>query len=307
MKNKLIIIITIILLYQIIINKPLIALTINNSIITWKKDLLPSIFPFFIISDILIEYHITNYIPNKIKKIFSYLFNTNYETITIFFLSTISGFPNNARLIKTIYQNKKITYKEANQALIFTHFSNPLFIISTVGISFLHSKKYAYIILISHILGNIILALITRKKYNYNKYQHKENEYKNQNFSKILIKSIKSSLDTSLLILGTITTFLIISELLLNIININPYPKAILKGILEITMGIKSLSLLNIKDIYKVVITTMLISFGGISVHLQVLSQITEIKLSYNIFLISRIFHSIISGIISFIIYMIII
>ena len=81
------------------------------------------------------------------------------------------------------------------------------------------------------------------------------------------------------------------------------YEGVILKGILEITMGLKSLSMINISDIYKVVISSMFLSFGGLSIHLQVISQIVDIDIKYFNFLIARIYHSIISGLISYILF----
>ena len=79
-------------------------------------------------------------------------------------------------------------------------------------------------------------------------------------------------------------------------LNISFYHTTILKGILEITMGLQSLSLLSISDCYKVVIATMMISFGGLSVHLQVLSQLVDTDISYQTFFIARVFHALLSG-----------
>ncbi len=122
-----------------------------------------------------------------------------------------------------------------------------------------------------------------------------------------MINAIKNSIDTLLTILGTLACFLIISSIIINKLNLNNYTSAILKGILEITMGIKSLSSLNIPNIYITVITSMFLSFGGLSIHMQVLSFLIDTKISYKEFLIARIYHSILSGIISYILYIIII
>ena len=305
-KNLIIIIIMLYLLLQILMNKTLVFNTISYSLNIWVNNLLPSMFPFFIISDILISYHITNYIPKYIKKTFRKLFHTKDNIITIFFLSSISGFPSNAKVIKTMYHQNEITKEEATHALIFTHFSNPLFILSTVAVLFLHQEKYGYIILISHYLGNIILGIITRNQISLSNHNYIKKQEKSQNFSTILINSIKNSIDTLLLILGTLTTFLIASSLLINKINTTPYNETLIKGTLEITMGLKQLSTLSIPDIYKVTISTIFLSFGGLSVHLQVLSQITDTDISYHPFFIARIFHAIISGLISFIVFKII-
>ena len=61
--------------------------------------------------------------------------------ITILILSIISGFPSNARNTRTLYDKGLITLDEANHILIFSHFSNPLFILTTISILSLLSFK----------------------------------------------------------------------------------------------------------------------------------------------------------------------
>jgi len=311
MKNKifnLIIIISfIILLFTILINKQLTFETIQYSLNIWVNTLIPSMFPFFIISDILINYNLINYIPKFIKKFFSSLFNISPISTTCFLLSLISGFPASARNIKNYLNKGLLTIEEANHILLFTHFSNPMFILSTIAIFFLNNELYGYIILISHYLGNFIIGILLKNKSTITTKNYTENYNICQNFSKTLITSIKSSIDTLLLILGTLTSFLIISSFIINLLNLPPYPSTIIKGILEMTMGLKSLSLLNINDIYKIVISTMFISFGGLSVHLQIISQITDTNINYHNFFLARIYHALISGILSYLITIIII
>ena len=310
MKNKIINIIVIIscliILIEIFLNKILIFNTISYSLNIWITSIMPSLFPLFILSDILINYNITNYIPKAIKKIFTKLFNVSDSIITIFFLSILSGFPSSARNIRMMYDKKIITDKEASHALIFTHFSNPLFILGTISVFFLKNNTLGIIILISHYIPNIILGITTRKlnKPINNIYNIK---YNNLNFSKIMINAIKNSIDTLLTILGTLSCFLVISSIIINRINLDPYTGGILKGILEITMGLNSIANLNIPNIYKTIITSMLLSFGGLSIHMQVLSFLIDTNISYKKFFIARIYHSILSGILSYILYIIII
>ena len=301
--NFIIILSFIVLFIEVLINKTLIFTTISYSLNIWVNTLIPSMFPFFIISDILINYQITSYIPKNFKKILSKLFNTSEEVISIFLLSILSGFPSGARNIRTIYDMNKITTKEATHALTFTHFANPLFVLSTVGILFLNNEKYGYIILISHYLGNIFIGLLFRNKNTTFNINYNPSTNKSQSFSKTFIKAIKSSIDTLLLILGTLTSFLILSSLIINKLDVSSYTESIIKGILEMTMGLNSISKVLIPDIYKIVISTMFISFGGIAVHMQVISQLVDTDISYNPFFTSRVIHSIISGFISYILY----
>ena len=177
----------------------------------------------------------------------------------------------------------------------------------TVSAIFFRNELFGIIILIAHYLSNVILALVVRKWNTISNINYTLIENKSQNFPVIFIKSIKNAIDTLLTILGTLTCFLVLSAIIIYSLDMNVYSSAIFKGILEITMGLKDLSLLVIPDIYKVVIATMIISFGGLSVHMQVLSFLIDTEISYMPFLVSRIFHAIISGFISYIIYVLII
>lgn len=303
--NLIIIISAIIILLELLLNKTLVFDTISYSLNIWVTTIVPSIFPFFIISDILINYNITNYIPQFIKKTFKYLFNVNDHIVTIFFLSLLSGFPSNARNARKLYDLKLINEEEASQALTFTHFSNPLFILGTVAVFFLKNEQLGWIILIAHYLSNILVGLLFRAQ-----NKHIDNNIiipkpPQKNISTIFINSVKSAIDTLLIILGTLTCFLVLSSIIINRLDLNPYNATLLKGILEMTMGLKSLSLLKLSNIYKVVISTMFISFGGLSVHMQVISQLVGTKISYKNFFIARIYHAIISGLLAYLIYII--
>lgn len=301
--NLIIILSSIIILLELLLNKTLIFDTISYSLNIWVTSIVPSLFPFFVLSDILISYNITNYIPKMIKKTFQSLFHVSENTITIFFLSILSGFPSNARNARKLYDLGLIEEEEASHALIFTHFSNPLFVLGTVSVFFLKNEQLGIILLISHYLSNIIVGLFLRRK-NYQPLNHYTiPAKKSQNFPMVFANSIKSAIDTLLLILGTLTCFLVLSSIIINRLHLNPYNATLLKGILEMTMGLKSLSLLPISDLYKVVISTMFISFGGLSVHMQVISQLNGTKISYKSFLIGRIYQTILSGLIAYLLY----
>ena len=201
-----------------------------------------------------------------------------------------------------MYDNNIIDANTASHTLVFTHFASPLFILGAVSYYFLHNETLGIIVLISHYIPNIILGIITRNNLINTNNQSKEKN-KDISFPKVFIKAIKNSIDTLLMILGILTCFMIISTLITNIFKFNPYIDAIIKGILEMTIGLKSISLLNIPNIYKVIISSMILSFGGLSVHMQILTFIEDTDISYKPFFIARIYHSILSGVFAYILY----
>ena len=297
--NIFIIIITLFILYQIIIKKSLVYSSINYALNIWVNNLIPTLFPFFIISDILINYNFTLYIPKFLRNFLKYLFNITDNMITILVLSIISGFPSNARNTRTLYDNGVIGLEEANHILIFSHFANPLFILTTVAIFFFNDKNIGIVLLISHYLSNFLLGILFRKYFNHNNDNFITDNNSNV-FGNIFIGAIKRSIDTILLICGIITIFMILSSVITNCFDFNVYNSMIIKGLLEITIGIEALGKLEISIIYKAVIASCFLAFGGFSVHMQVMSQIANTEIKYRFFFVGRLYQMILSGFITY-------
>ena len=161
MKKKLysftIIITLLITIINIFLNSNTLNQTITFSSNLFLKNIMPSLFPMFIISSILVEIDIPKVLGNIFKKPMNILFKTKGEGAFIFFMSMITGFPSSAKYINDLLNKKQINTKDAQKILMFSFFSNPLFIVNTVGIMFLKRQKIGIMLLISHILGNIII------------------------------------------------------------------------------------------------------------------------------------------------------
>ena len=297
--NIIIIVVTLFVLYQVVVKKSLVYNSVNYALNIWVNNLIPTLFPFFIISDILINYNFSSYVPKIFKDMCKYLFNITDNMIIILILSIISGFPSNARNTRIFYDNGEISLDEANHILIFSHFSNPLFILTTIAVFFFGDKNVGWILLISHYLSNLILGILFRNYFNHNNKVSKKNTM-DVDFGNIFVGAIKKSIDTILLICGIVTVFMLLSSIVINTFNFDSYNSMIVKGILEITIGIEALSKLGIPMIYKVVLASCFLAFGGFSVHMQVVSQIADTDISYKYFFIGRFYQMILSGLISY-------
>ena len=155
----------------------------------WFNNLLPTLFPFFVITDLLSNYGFINYISTIFGKVMT-IFKLPTKSSYAFFMSIISGFPGNSKLIKELLDNQEITTNDATKLLTFTHFSNPLFIIGTIGVMFLNNKKIALLILIVHYFTNIIVGVLFRNIYNSDISHKKKDNQQSLPFIKILIKSV---------------------------------------------------------------------------------------------------------------------
>ena len=304
-KNIIYLIILVVVLFEMLFNSTLIINSVSFSFLLCINNLFPSLFPFMIISNILMEYGFVDISSELLKPIMNKIFKAHEYATFVLILSIISGSPSNAKYIQELLNKNLIDSNQANKILLFTHFVNPLFIINTIGINFLHDKKLGIIILISHYLGNFLVGILLRNYHRYNSNNKiniskaiKSLEKKRNGFISILTSSIITSINTLLIILGVITTCLIITSL----INLNP----LFNGILEITQGLKYISTTNLEILKKTILTTFLISFGGFSIHAQVFSILSNKKIKYLPYLIARLMHAIISSIIVYILFKII-
>ena len=303
--NFIIIIVTCFFMIEFILNRELVFDTVAFSLNIWVKNVAPSLFPFFVLTDILISYNFVKYLPKWFVNFFSNLFNIKKEAVLVFFLSIISGFPSNAKNARKLYDMRVLNKEEASHLLIFTHFSNPLFILGTVAIYFLNNKNLGIIILLAHYLSNFIVAIIFRN----NNFNNKSNNIASYNnnlyFGEVFVNAIKSAIDTILLICGTLTCFLIASSIIINRFDLSTTNEIIVKSLLEITIGLKELSLCNISNLYLVMLSSFILSFGGLSVHMQVKSQLVGTDISYKPFFIGRIYQYLKSVVLAYIFYFI--
>ena len=302
--------------YEILSESATIMNAVSYSFNIWINNVFPSLFPFFVLSEILVNYGFIELVGELFKPIFEKLFKINGNASFVFIMSLLSGFPSNAKYTKELYLQNKLDENEASKILMFSHFSNPLFILGTISITFLKNAKLGLIVMFSHYIANIIIGLIfrnyhpskiTNDKFSLKKavlMMHNKRINNNKRFGSIITNSLINTINTLLLILGVITTFLIITTIIDNNFHLSILNKTFLSGFLEMTQGLKHVSLLNSSNNFKAILICSIISFGGLSVHTQILSIISDTKIKYKPFLFARIIHAIIATIICYIVLM---
>lgn len=283
MKKKqdvLIIIFILLIITYILLNNQNINYVIKNSSLLWFNKVFPSLFPMFILNDLLLSHNIQYYICKIFKK--------NGLKYYVFIMSLLSGSPSSAYIIKKLYDDKVIDNKNASNLLTFTYFSSPLFLITMLA--FLFNNKITILkIIISHYLSNFIISLFYKIRVNNNLIYNEPSAF-GKNFTIAITKTI----NTLLIILGTLIFYIILSHIIIDILNLNALSCSILKGFLEITQGLNSLDGLFINHKLKILLSTIFINFGGISIHSQIKSIISDTSIKYNNFLIGRIIQTII-------------
>lgn len=273
-------------------NNNVVASVIINAVNLFLNKVFVSLFPMFIINDILVNTGLPFFFYKLFNPFFKKLFRTSGIAAYVFIMSLISGTPSQAYILKNLVYSKTITDEEASHYLYFTYFSNPLFL--TLILSSIFSLSTTINIILIHYSSNIIIGVLVRK----NAPKIREVNLVNNsslNIGNVLINSIKKAINTLLMILGTIVFYMLLSYLITQILPITGFSKVILSGFLEITNGLNLLSSLLVSLKLKEILAVAIISFGGISIHTQIKALLEDTHIAYSSFLKGRILQTIIS------------
>ena len=300
--------------------------SVKNSLKIWVNNVIPSLLPFFMATELLNNTDIPKTIGNLFHKIMRPLFNVPGIGAYALFMGIISGYPIGAKIVTNFRNNNLCTKEEAERLITFTNNSGPLFILGTVGITLFYDTSIGLLLFFTHLLSSISVGIIFR----FWKINKGINESRNsyttdkiiyfQSLGDILSKSIMSSIHSVVLIGGFIVLFgLILSVLektyLFHLVNLFFVPSfkilgintefiiPILTGLLELTNGVVAVSsVINRNLAVNIIICAFLLGFGGISIMLQVLSIISKSDISIKPYIIGKLLQGFLAGFYTFLI-----
>ncbi len=120
----------VLLIVLIIIKRPVIIGAVLESINIWITNIFPSLFPFLIISDLIISTDLINTITKYIGWFFNKVFKMSKYSSYVLIMSLISGCPSNAKFVKDLLDNNLISKEEAVKVLSMSLLYNPILILT---------------------------------------------------------------------------------------------------------------------------------------------------------------------------------
>lgn len=250
-----------------------------------------SIFPFIILSDILFYFNYDLFLKKIFGNIISKLFNVSKSTSIIYVLSILTSHPTNSVYIKEMLDRKEIDENDINKILLTTYFPSIAFVIGTIGIGIYNSIKTGVFLYLTILIKNILIGIFLRGKNLSKEIQSiKKN---NITLQETISNSIIKGINISYTILGNIIIFTIIVNLLNNYLNINSTTLSLISGMLEMTSGIFMISNLNINLSQKILLTSFILNFSGLSIIFQTTSILNKYKINIKKILIIKLIFSI--------------
>lgn len=303
----------------------------------WWDVLFPSLFPFFVISELLLGLGIVHFTGTLLHPLMRPVFRIPGTGGFVAAISYASGYPIGAKLTAKLWEKKQITRDEGERLVAFTTTSDPIFLIGAVSVGFFQLPAVAVMLAIAHYGAGLIVGLLMRfhgKKDSTaesdqpvdkpNRLRgaleamHKARIEDGRTMGELLRQAIQSSLQLITVVGGLVVFFCVILEvftqaglmtgmyhtveLMLKTLGLPPeISQSLVGGLFEVTLGARYAgTLAEIPLMYKVAAAACVLSWGGLSVHAQVVSILNPTPLRYAPFLIARLVHALLSGMIVF-------
>ena len=274
--------------------------TVERSVTVCLTVIIPSLFAFMVLSQIMISGGIADILFFPLYKISSFWFKGSRRQFSVFLLSLVGGYPVGIRLLKEFSAHNKNYTAIAEKMLCYCYCGSPTFIIQIAGISIFQNAGAGLIVYFSNMAACLIMAIFI------NLFSKETTDVENHlTGTKISLNTITESIEKTVkalgVICGTILTFNILLELMDHIGFMSFMESFGVKKIFYAAFEISNLSIFEGGNYNLLPIFAALTSFGGLCIIVQT-AALSGGVIPLKKFIISRIPAALLSGIICHII-----
>ena len=275
------------------------------------KTIIPTIFPFSVICNLLISYDGVGLYSKILGPIICKPLKLSKSSSFPIVASFLSGYPLGCKYCCDLYSLGYINRSEFERLLNIASNASPMFIIGSIGATMLGDIRLGFILLIGNYLSSIIVGILT---INNSKTSSTWKKLPENNINVNFGSALKSALDNGINTTLQVGSFVVLFSIIISIIKNNTYisivfynieeflnlPKYSIYGLflgsVEFTNGCKLITTLPLTLPFKLAIISFICSFSGLSV----IAQISSFVYKYDISIAKYSFIKFIQGVISF-------
>lgn len=271
--------------------------------------LLPSLFPFFVLSSMVISTGVIQRLSTRLEKPFQWLFGLPGSFGAALLLGAAGGYPVGAKTIATLYQQGQCSKRDAEKALRFCNNAGPAFLISAVGASLLQDPHAGLNLYAVHVLSALIIGFIYRKNTDHVKYNGITADHmRNTATISLFLRAVTDAFSSFLNVSAFVLIFSVISTMLQQlplIDSLHCLPGGgilwygLLAGFLELTSGVACLTQGVLPPSSLLPALSFLCGWGGCSVQFQTISLLHDAGLSCRQYLKSKLLQGILAALIT--------
>lgn len=257
--------------------------------------IIPSLFPFFILSVLVNRLGLPNYLGRWLSKYSYRLFGVSGAGMTALAMGLTGGYPMGAAYIADMYRRRQTDLTESEKLLGFCNNSGPAFIVGAVGCGVFGSVRIGVYLYIVHIMSAVSVGILLKgKKENFSFPLSEEPSVLNTDasFSQAFTDSVKTAVSSIINVCGYVVSFTIIVRLFSENVYIGTFLnflseisgieaaciRTFFTGIFELGTSLGEMSSLCPTP-SNLALVSFILGWGGISVHMQTHAMLSGTKI----------------------------
>lgn len=306
----------------------------------WWEVVFPATLPFIVVSEILMGVGVVHFVGVLLEPLMRPLFNVPGTGGFVLTMGFSSGYPVTAKLTTRLRENGGLTRAEGERLVSFATTGDPLFVIGAVAVGFFHSEQLGFVLAATHYLSAVLIGILFRfhaisapssKKLMKNQLplairalqaMHRARIRDGRPFGRLMGEAVHSALQMLLMIGGFLIVFSVLIQLLQTInvtqllttiltVILGPFgfppsfSKALISGLFEVTLGAQAASDVpsDVPLMWKTAVASAIVSWGGLSVHAQVASILSQTDIRVGPYLVARVLHAFTAVIMTFLLW----
>ena len=304
----------------------------------WAQILVPSMLPYFILAEILMNSGSLEKIGKMLSPIMWPIFRLPGPAGLGLALGYSSGFPMGAVVSNRLYEAGYLDRRQASQLLAFTNNASPGFLLTSVAAGMLQVPAIGGLLALCHYGANLVYGcvlgrLLNRRSSSFSKLKTLtasapppptalKTPSSSKSFSVLVTESIHTGIQSMLVLGGYILIFsagirllqdlkllwpisVFFRQLLPNSLSSGPLSQALAAGLFEMTLGLNQISQIPLSLADKTAFCLIILGWSGFSIQAQVAGMVGSSKLQIRYYLLGRLVQPLLSiAILSFCLYL---
>ena len=271
--------------------------------------IIPSLFPFFVLSSLVVDLGLAAYLGRALEGIMRPLFRVGGSCAAAVAMGFVGGYPVGARTALQLYQRGQCTRAEAERLLAFCNNSGPAFILGVVGAGVFGSSRVGLLLYLTHAAASVLVGLLFRfhgGREAGGRPPAIRTTFETVRASAAFTGAVAKALQSTLSICAFVVFFSVVLELLsasgaltglarlLGLLGVEAvWARRLVAGLLELSSGVSSLSGAGSPGVS---MAAFMLGWAGVSVHCQVLSFLGDSGLSVRTYLAGKLCHGLIAA-----------
>lgn len=256
----------------------------KNGLLLCGNLVVPALFPFFILSSLLVSTGGAARFGRLLSGVMGRLFHQTGASASALVLGFLGGYPVGAKTVCTLYEEKLCDRAQAEHLLMFCNNAGPAFILGAAGSAIFHSTAVGFLLLAIQITSALLVGFLFRPARGESDLTQAPTDAPRP-FSRCLTESVQQAASATVNVCAFVIFFNVVLRLLdccglfglcRSLLALCHCPDGwqlpLLSGVLELSNGVALLP--GTSD--GLIPAAFLLSWGGCSVHCQTLTFLTQ-------------------------------